>query len=157
MFPIFAVAFFPLLTEAWLGVLAMLPAFAVPALNGLRILAIGTVRKSWRGQLPRRIGYGVGIPDFMFGLWSLTIAATGGFASTGMAVAWHVIGIAIMLMMLPIVFSVLRPPRLNAAQKGDARAILGFPLVLAPAGLASLFVIAQIISLYAIFRQLVPG
>lgn len=126
-----------------------LPAAAVPALNALRVLAIGTVIKAGRGLMPRRIGYGVGIPDVAFGLWSLGIAAGGGFADDRTAFVWHVIGAAILLLMMPMVVTVLRPPRLEAPGKGNSRAILAFPMVLAPAGLATLFLILHGLSLYA--------
>jgi hypothetical protein len=139
----------PVLREAWFVALLQLPALAVPVLNTLRILAIGTVVKAWRGLMPRRIGYGVGIPDVAFGLWSLGIAAGGGFAGGRVALAWNLIGAAILLLMLPMVFTVLRPPRLDASGAGNSRAILVFPMVLAPAGLATLFLILHGLVLYA--------
>jgi hypothetical protein len=140
--------FVPTLRDAWFGALAVLPAVAVPALNGLRVLAFGTVLKAWRGELPRRIGYGVGIPDMAFGVWSMRIAVTGGFSDPRAAILWHLIGAAILLLMLPIVFTMLRPPRLDAQGKGDSRAILGFPLVVAPAGLATLFLILHMLAIW---------
>ena len=141
---------FPDLREAWITALSLLPAFAMPALHSLRILAVGTVIKAWRGQFPRRIGFAVGIPDMAFGLWSLSIALSGGFASVRMEIIWHILGAAILLLMIPMVFTVLRPPRLDAPGKGPARGILAFPMVLAPAGLASLFVILHALGLYAL-------
>lgn len=141
--------FVPALSEAWFEALLLLPALAVPALNSLRILAIGTVIKAWRGLLPRRIGYGVGLPDLAFGLWSLGIAVSGGFTDARVEILWHLIGAMILMLMLPMVFSSLRPPRLDAPGRGDARGIIAFPLVLAPAGLASLFLILHALVLYA--------
>lgn len=140
----------PLLREAWFAVLAALPVVAVPALNGLRVLAIGTVIKAWRVQFPRRIGFAVGIPDMLFGLWSAVIALNGGFPSERVELIWNIVGIAILLMMIPMVFTVLRQPRLDAPGKGAARGILAFPMVLAPAGLATLFAILHMLSLYRI-------
>lgn len=141
--------FVPALSEAWFEALQLLPAIAVPALNSMRILAIGTVLKAWRGVLPRRIGYGVGIPDLAFGLWSLDIAASGGFTDARVEILWHLIGAMILMLMLPMVYSSIHPPRLDAPGRGDARGILAFPLVLAPAGLASLFLILHALALYA--------
>lgn len=141
MLTLMALVAVPALQAAWLGSLALLPAAAVPALNGLRIMAFGAIRKAWRGELPRRIGYGVGIPDFLFGLWSVAVAWQGGFDSGRAAAMWHVVGAAILLAMLPAMFTALLPPRLGAAGKADARAILRYPLVLAPAGFALPFVI----------------
>jgi hypothetical protein len=134
----------PDLREAWLAALALLPAVAMPALHSLRILALGTVIKAWKGQFPRRIGFAVGIPDMAFGLWSLSIAVSGGFANARIEVIWNILGAAIM-------FTVLRPPRLDDPGKGAARGILAFPMVLAPAGLASAFVILHALSLSALF------
>lgn len=140
----------PLLRDAWLAVLAALPAIAVPALNALRILAIGTVIKAWRCQFPRRIGFAVGIPDALFGLWSGFIAINGAFQSERQALVWHFTGMGILLLMIPMVFTVLRQPRLDALDKGPARAILAFPMVLAPAGLATVFAILHILSLFSL-------
>jgi hypothetical protein len=149
MLTLAGIFFLPVLREAWFEALQLLPAIAVPALNSLRILAIGTVVKAWRGLLPRRIGYGVGIPDLAFGIWSLGIAVSGGFTDPRVAVVWHLTGAMILMLMLPMVLTVLRPKRLDASGRGDARGILAFPLVLAPAGLASLFLILHALVLYA--------
>lgn len=145
-----ALILLPTFREAFVGSLGLLPATTIPMLNALRILAVGTVVKAARGQLPKRIGLGVGIPDMSFGVWSLVIAVNGGFASTEAAVAWHAVGAGILLLMIPAVFTALRQPRLDAPGKGDARAILRFPLVLAPAGLALPFLIlhAVVIGVY---------
>jgi hypothetical protein len=140
----------PVLREAWLSVIMALPALALPALHSLRILAIGTVIKAWRGQFPRRIGFAVGIPDSLFGLWSGFIGLSGGFQSERQEMVWNITGLAILLMMIPMVFTVLRQPRLDAPGKGPARGILVFPMVLAPAGLATLFAILHVLALFKI-------
>lgn len=142
----------PILREALLAVLAALPVVAVPALNTLRVLALGTVIKSWRVQFPRRIGLAVGIPDTIFGLLSAFVALSGGFHSEGLELIWHITGMAILLLMVPMVFTVLRQPRLDAPGKSPARAILAFPMVLAPAGLATLFAILHALSIYRVLR-----
>jgi hypothetical protein len=139
------ILFVPALRDAWFGALAVLPAVAVPALNGLRILAVGT--KAWRGRLPRRIGSGVGIADMTFGVWFMGIAVPGGFSDPRAAIVWYLTGAAFLLLMLPMVFAALRPPRLDAPGKGDSRAILKYPLIMAPAGLATLFLIWHALAL----------
>lgn len=154
MATVLALLVFAPFREAWLGSLSLLPAIALPALNSLRILALGTVRKALRNQMPRRIGFGVGIPDTLFGLWSLTIALRNGFASDWVEVIWHGIGATILLLMIPASLTALRPARIDAPGKGDARAILRFPLVLAPAGLALPFLILHAA---AIFSLVVTG
>lgn len=140
----------PVLRDAWLAVLSALPVIAVPALHALRVLAMGTVIKAWRVQFPRRIGFAVGIPDTLFGLWSAFIALSGGFQSERQELVWNITGMAILLLMIPMVFTLLRQPRLDAPGKGPARAILAFPMVLAPAGLATLFAILHALSLFKI-------
>lgn len=136
----------PLFQTAWIGALSTLPVAALPALNSLRLFALGTVIKAVRGQMPKRIGLGVGIPDTLFGLWSLRMAAEGGFASISSELAWHITGATILLLMIPASLTSLLPPRLDAPGKGDARAILRFPLVLAPAGLALPFLILHVVA-----------
>ena len=155
MVSLLALLALPAFREAWLGSVLLLPAAMIPTLNSLRILAIGSVLKAWRGQLPKRIGFGVGIPDLAFGLWSMAIALRGGFSRGGEEVAWHAIGAGILLLMVPMVFTVLRPPRLDASGKGDARGILRFPLVLAPAGLALPFLLLHIALLCILVSQCV--
>jgi hypothetical protein len=140
----------PVLRDAWLAVLLVLPVIAVPALHALRILAIGTVIKASHVQFPRRIGFAVGIPDTLFGLWSGFIALSGGFQSERHELVWNLTGLAILLMMIPMVFTLLRQPRLDAPGRGPARAILVFPMVLAPAGLATLFAVVHVLSLFRI-------
>ncbi len=98
--------------------------------------------------MPRRIGFAVGIPDFVFGLFSLAIAFGGGFATPLAEIIWHLTGAGILMLMLPMVFTVLRPPRLDAPGKGSSRAILAFPMVLAPAGLATLFLVLHALRLW---------
>jgi hypothetical protein len=142
----------PVLREAWQAALAALPVVAVPTLHALRILALGTVVKAWRVQFPRRIGFGIGIPDALFGLLSAFIALGGGFQSERLELVWHVTGLGILLMMIPMVFTVLRQPRRDAPDKGPTRAILSFPMVLAPAGLATLFAILHVVSLVRLLR-----
>jgi hypothetical protein len=150
MLTMMALLLLPVLHEAWLAVLLALPVIAVPALHALRVLAVGTVIKASRGQFPRRIGFAVGIPDTLFGLWSGFIALSGGFQSGRQELVWNLTGLTILLMMIPMVFTVLRQPRLDAPGKGPARAILVFPMVLAPAGLATLFAIVHVLSLFRI-------
>lgn len=75
----------------------------------------------------------------------------GRFANVWIEVIWNILGAAIMLVMIPMVFTVLRPPRLDDPQKAAARAILAFPMVLAPAGLAFRFVILHARALAALF------
>lgn len=150
MISVIAILFLPVLRDGWMAALSHLPAPAIPGLNALRILALGTVMKATRGLLPRRIGYGVGIPDTLFGVWSLAVALGGGFAEPRVAVVWHLTGAMILFMMIPMIWTSLRPPRLDAVGRGDGRAILAFPLVLAPAGLATLFLILHGLALYSI-------
>ena len=147
---LFGFVFLPDMREAWLGAVSVLPAFAVPALMSLRILAIGTVIKAWKGDLPRRIGFAVGIPDVAFGLSALGVALGGGFVTPSVEIIWHLTGAGILMLMLPMVFTVLRPPRLDAPGRASSRAILAFPMVLAPAGLATLFLVLHAIRLWRI-------
>lgn len=156
MLTVLALSAVPPFRTAWLGSVTLLPAMALPALNGLRLLALGTVRKARLGQIPRRIGYGVGVPDTVFGVWSLAIALQGGFTSTSAELAWHVLGATILLMMIPASLTALRPPRRDAPAKGDARAILRFPLVLAPAGLALPFLILHAVAIFFLMTHGTP-
>jgi hypothetical protein len=144
----------PALRDTWLAVLAALPLIALPALNALRIFALGTVVKALRNQFPKRIGLAVGVPDTIFGIISALVVFNGGFSSERIELIWHVTGLMILILMIPMVFTVLQPSRLNAQGKGDARGILTFPMVLAPAGLATLF---AILHCFALYQMLLTG
>ena len=120
-----------------------LPAAAMLSLHGLRVLAIGTVIKAGRGEIPRSIGYGVGGADTFFGAVSVVLALGAGFDGMGpyASVIYHGAGAFILLAMLPLLDASM--PRKPGFARGarDARALLDDPLVLAPAVLATLFLI----------------
>jgi hypothetical protein len=139
----------PLLWSALVAATMTLPPTAALWLHAFRLLALGTVLKARRREIPRIIGYGVGGADAVFGAVSLGLAISGGFETMPiwLPIAWHLSGALILLSMLPLLSLCL--PSIAAApwRAGDARALLQYPLVLAPAALATLFLIQHAASL----------
>jgi hypothetical protein len=86
-------------------------------------------------------------PDTLFGLWSAALAPSDRLKRERQELILNVAGKVILLMMIPVIFTVRREPRLNAQGKDEERCILIFPRVLAAAGLAALLVILHLLSL----------
>jgi hypothetical protein len=101
--------------------------------HSLRIAAIGGIVKASQGLLPASFAYPVGIPDFAFGLLSLTLFLLGGRGYTiRTLVAWNLAGIAVLLA-APVLMQMGLPGPLHLlAGQPDARALFEFPMVLAP-------------------------
>ena len=148
MLTIAAILCVPPLLAALASAATAWPATAAVWLHGVRLLAFGTVVKARRGEIPRRIGYGVGGADTVFGALSIAIAATGGFPSWGAAVVWNCAGALILLAMVPLLDATLPRRPGTPRHRRDARAVLDDPLVLAPAVLATLFLIQHGVGLW---------
>jgi hypothetical protein len=133
----------PPLWPAMVTATLALPPAAVLWLHAFRLLAIGTILKAKGREIPRAIGYGVGGADAVFGAVSLGLALVGGFGAMPIwvPIAWNLTGALILLAMLPLLGLGL-PSNVQAPGiDGDARSLLEYPLVLAPAVLATQFLV----------------
>jgi hypothetical protein len=145
----------PPLWSALVAATLALPPTAALWLDAFRLFAIGTVLKAKRREIPRSIGYGVGGADAVFGAVSLGLAFLGGFETmpTWLPIAWHLGGALILLSMPPLLDLGLPSKAAAPSRAGDARALLHYPLVLAPAVLATLFLIHHGVSLARMVSQ----
>jgi hypothetical protein len=151
----------------WLPVTTVLacagPAFAVPRLreglrqvvdstpwhgwagiHALRILAVGTLQKASVGEFPAWFALGVGLPDLLFGLSALWVArrAVRGELGHRAFLWWNVVGALVIVPAAPILIQLGLPgPAYVFTSQPDARAILAFPMAIAPLVGVPLFVL----------------
>ncbi len=103
-------------------------------IHALRILAVGTLIKAWRGEFARSFAILVGIPDMLFGLsavFMLWLAKKGRVSAVGL-ILWNLLGVAVILP-APIVGQRGLPGLFNAVEESPGMVTLyEFPMVLAP-------------------------
>lgn len=119
--------------------------------QSVRVTALGSIVKAYRNEIPAIFGYGVGIPDTLFGVSALALGLSGAADSLPIAylIAWALIGAAILLSVLIILPQTL-PGRLQRFPgQPDGRSLFAFPIVLAPSLLATLFLIGNLVFLAA--------
>lgn len=111
-------------------------------LQGLRALAIGGVTKGLTGHLPPSFALPIGIPDFLFGLSALWLGLRMAKhrPSAKALIAWNLLGVAVILP-APFLMQMGMPgPLYTFTSQPDARALLDFPLVLAPTLIVPVFI-----------------
>lgn len=114
-------------------------------LQAMRLAAIGSVVKARAGKIPKSFGLGLGIPDAACGASALAIVVIGTDAVPGTALLWwNVAGAALLLAALPMLQLSLPGPLQRFRSQPDGRALLLFPLVLAPTVVAPLFLLANL-------------
>ena len=115
----------------------------------LRLLAIGTIIKFIHRELPLHFVILGSIPDFLFAVSAVVLAALGTNGPLGHSflVAWHLVGFLVFLGPgISMFFSVPSPLRIYH-NKPDASIVFQFPMVLAPNFTVPLFMIAHLIAL----------
>jgi len=136
----------PALRAALSSVATLVPAEMFVLLQAARVLAIGTVIKALRGEIPRLLGLGVGGADTLYGVSALVMFASGAAISLGPEglAAWNAVGAAI-LMSIPLLWQLTLPgsmQKLTGPPNGEP--LFVFPLVMAPGLLATMFIIANV-------------
>jgi len=110
--------------------------------QALRVAAIGGVLKGMNGLLPPSFALPVGIPDFLFGLSALGLAAfwpKGGWSPRTLII-WNLIGMAV-IMPAPVLMQMGLPGPLQLFTSApDANALFDYPMVLAPTLIVPLFI-----------------
>ena len=121
----------------------------------LRLLAIGTVIKFIHRELPLHFVILGSIPDFLFAVSAVVLAALGtnGPLSHSFLVAWHFIGFSLFTGAgVSMFFSVPSPLRIYHS-KPDASIVFQFPMVLAPNFTVPLFMLAHLFALDKLFAS----
>ncbi|MDJ0788298.1 MAG: hypothetical protein QNK05_15940 [Myxococcota bacterium] len=115
--------------------------------HALRMTALGTLVKAWGGEFPAYFGWIVGIPDFLFGvsaLWIWRRAHRGRLSRQGF-LAWNLVGALIIVPAAPLLLHLGLPGPSHVFQElPDARAVLTFPMSIAPLIGVPLFVLTNL-------------
>ena len=120
--------------------------------HGLRIAALGTAYKTMIGEFPAYFEYAVGIPDLIFGLSAFWIArkAQRGELSGKAFWVWNLIGVLVIVPSVPILLQLGLPGPIQVfTSVPDARAVLAFPMSIAPTIGVPLFVL---VNLWVVWR-----
>ena len=147
-----AVALVPLLLFVSLRQLARevvdrTPLYWLAWFHGLRIGALGTAYKTAIGEFPAYFEYLVGVPDLLFGLSALWVAERlrrGRMGERGFLL-WNLIGALIIVPSAPILIQLGLPGPLQLfTAQPDARAIMTYPMSIAPMIGVPLFVLINL-------------
>lgn len=115
--------------------------------HGLRIGALGTAYKTAIGEFPAYFEYLVGVPDLLFGLSAFWVAERlrhGRMSARGFLL-WNLIGALIIVPSAPILIQLGLPGPLQLfTEAPDARAIMTYPMSIAPMIGVPLFVLINL-------------
>ncbi len=115
--------------------------------HGLRIGALGTAYKTAIGEFPAYFEYLVGVPDLLFGLSALWVAERlrrGRMGERGFLL-WNLIGALIIVPSATILIQLGLPGPLQLfTAEPDARAIMSYPMSIAPMIGVPLFVLINL-------------
>ncbi len=115
--------------------------------HGLRIAALGTAYKTMIGEFPASFEYGVGIPDFLFGVSAFWIArkAMRGEITERSFLVWNLVGVLVLVPSAPILLQLGLPGPIQVfTSLPDARAVLTYPMSIAPMVGVPLFVLINL-------------
>jgi len=147
----------PVFSEAIQRVVTGTPTHAFILIQILRIAAIGGVYKATQGLMPAMFTAVVGIPDFLFGLSALILAGTALHkrVTSRMLGLWHIAGIAVIVTTAPFIMQLGLPggPWYIFQNLPDSRALLEFPMVLAPTLVVPFFIIINAIAAHHLLRK----
>ena len=125
--------------------------------NALRISALGTAYKTTTGEFPLYFELLVGIPDLLFGLSALWIAwrAKHGRISVCGFMIWNLIGALVIVPSAPILIQLGLPGPLQVfSALPDARAIMTYPMSIAPMFGVPLFVLVNLLVAWRLWERL---
>lgn len=115
--------------------------------QALRITALGTAAKTVSGEFPLYFELLVGVPDLLFGLSALWVAAKarrGEITRRGF-MRWNLLGALIIVPAAPILLQMGLPGPLQLfTALPDARAVYSYPMSIAPMMGVPLFVLANL-------------
>ncbi len=128
--------------------------------HGLRIAALGTAYKTMIGEFPAYFEYGVGVPDFLFGVsafWIARKAMRGEITEKGFLV-WNLVGALVIVPSAPILLQLGLPGPVQVfTSLPDARAILTYPMSIAPMIGVPLFVLINLWVAWRVWERGRPG
>lgn len=129
----------------------------IVGIHALRILAIGTLIKAWKGEFSMSFALYVGIPDLIFGLSALVmiwLVKNERIGRWGL-ILWNIVGVFAILPGVPAVVQMGLPGLFQSiTETPSITTLFAFPMVLAPALIVPIFVM---INLFVVFRFIERG
>ena len=140
--------------------LAATPVHWLTGVQALRIAALGTAYKTHLGLFPVYFELWVGIPDLLFGVSALVITwlSARGRLGTRALVAWHVIGVIIIVPTALVLLQLGLPGPLRVFNTAPtAEQVLAFPMSLAPTMVVPTFVLFNVLAIWREVQKSVPS
>ena len=131
------------------------PPAAIVALEGLRILGLGTLIKTFQGTFPVHFEVLTGIPDLLFGFSALAVLwliARGKITWRGL-VLWHLAGLFLLVPAGLFIQLGLPGPLQLFSSPPTSLALFEFPMILAPASAVPLFAFINVWSVLWLRRR----
>lgn len=132
----------------------------IVGIHALRILAIGTIIKAWRGEFSMSFATWVGIPDLLFGLSAVVMIwlALKDRVSTMSLMSWNMLGVLVILPGAPIVGQMGLPGIFHSIDETPSMVtLLEFPMVLAPSLVVPLFVMMNMFVAIRLIERMLQG
>ncbi len=129
------------------GIVANTPWHWLVFVQALRIGAIGTVIKWFKGEITSSFVLWVGIPDFLFGLSALVVGwlLLRNAVSHSFLAIWNLVGVLVILLPLFI-------PMIYWMNDPGFAFIFEFPMVLAPSIIVPIFILLNLLMAWGIFE-----
>ena len=132
------------------------PAHWLVGIQTLRLAAIGTLIKTINGEFPLHVELAIGLTDIAFGLSATLLypfARSGRISADALAV-WHMTGVLLIVIPGEIAIQTGLPGRLHVfATPPTSEVMLDFPIVLAPSLVVPVFLLLNILGVYAARTQ----
>jgi hypothetical protein len=127
--------------------------------QGMRVTAIGTAYKTMVGEFPLYFELLVGLPDLAFGASAFWIAhrARRGDLSARAFRNWNLIGLLVIVPAVPILLQLGLPGPLQIfSGLPDARAVLAFPMSIAPMVVVPVFILTNLLVAWRLSERGAP-
>ncbi|MDD5277183.1 MAG: hypothetical protein PHR16_14000 [Methylovulum sp.] len=138
------------------GIVTVTPSRTFIFIQVLRITAIGGLYKATHDLMPLIFTASVGIPDFLYGVSALVLVGITRYRRVSLQLlgVWHIVGIAVIVITAPFVLQLSLPgPWYIFQTLPDGRALLEFPMVLAPTLVVPFFILTNAIAAYHLLRK----
>ncbi len=146
----------PTFRNAIHGIVTVTPARTFIFIQALRITAAGGLYKATHDLMPLVFTASVGIPDFLYGASALVLVGITRYRRVNLQLlgVWHIVGIAIIVITAPPVLQMSLPgPWYIFQNLPDGRALLEFPMVLAPTLVVPIFILTNAIAACHLLRK----